>query len=269
MTKPLPPGFEAIHLHEALLADELLLSFHAAVRRWPPVTLGLVLSNTLAHLGTGAVDVLLGEGGLVHVLVGDRSTEALIFGGGRVAELVAGGEWWRLLSCGWLHAGPIHLGLNMAALFGLGRLCEATWGPGRFLALYVASVLGGSVLSQLGGVPLSVGASGGVFGLLGAGVVFGLRHRRELPEPLRQVFGRGLAPWVVLNLFIGVVVPGIDNLGHVGGLVAGSLAALALASRVVPWERRWSWVGPALAAVSAAAIGWMVVGWWRSWGVGG
>jgi len=133
-----------------------------------------------------------------------------------------------------LHAGFFHLALNMLALFGLGRLCEAVYGPKRLLGLFLVSGLLGSVLSHIGGTELSVGASGAVFGLMGAGVVFGMRSRQKLPLPLRSVFGRGLMPWVVLNLVIGMSVPRIDNLGHLGGMLGGAACALFFGDRLVP-----------------------------------
>ena len=107
---------------------------------------------------------------------------------------------------------------------------------------------------------VTVGASGAVFGLMGAGVVYGLQHRRSLPPPLARLLGRGLAPWVLLNLAIGVVLPFIDNLGHLGGLLGGSLTAALLGDRLRPWSTRWAWAAPAMGLVSLGLLSWMLRG---------
>ena len=88
-----------------------------------------------------------------------------------------------------------------------------------------------------GEASIAVGASGSVFGLLGAGVVFGLRYKNELPQPLKRIFGRGLIPWVLLNIVIGLNVPQIDNLGHMGGMFGGAILALLMGNRVIRDEQ--------------------------------
>ncbi len=227
------PSFEAIHIQDTLIRESVMESFRTGLRRWPPLTTGLVVFMVFVHLLVGGVDVWAGAPPS-SILLGDRSPQALVLFGARADWLIRTGEPWRLLSCVFLHAGFFHLGLNMLALFGLGRLCEAVYGPQRLLGLFLVSGLLGCVLSHIGGTVLSVGASGAVFGLMGAGVVFGIRSRSKLPAPLRSVFGRGLMPWVVLNLVIGLSVPRIDNLGHIGGMLGGSACALFFGDRLVP-----------------------------------
>lgn len=134
----------------------------------------------------------------------------------------AGGEWWRLITVGFAHAGLIHVGFNGYLLYLLGRMLEPALGGVRFGALYLAGLLGGS----LGAVLLSprsvtVGASGAVFGLMGAAMI-GLRRR-------------GVNPWrtdigtlVILNLVLTFVIGGISIGGHIGGLAAGAAAGWAL-----------------------------------------
>src|SRR5215208_1227464 len=137
--------------------------------------------------------------------------------------LVADGEWWRLLTAGFLHGGMFHLLLNMYALFILGRMLEPALGHVRFAALYFASLLAGS----FGAVLLSpetpvVGASTAIFGLLGAAVV--MARNRGI-----DIMASGLGPILIINLLI-TFFPGfnISIGGHLGGLAGGVLAALAI-----------------------------------------
>lgn len=254
--KHTPASFEAILLDEELQAERVLVAWWTAFRRAPPMTTGLTLACVLVHALSGWVDLRLRGFSPWMMLFGVRGPEALIAVGGRSGARVLDGELWRLFSCLFVHGDLLHIGMNGVALFGLGRLCEAVYGPTRLLTLFLACGLCGSLLSQAGGTPLSVGASGSVFGLLGAGVVFGLRHRALLAPPLRSVFGQGLLPWVALNLAIGFVIPGIDNLGHIGGLFGGLLAGLILQPRVLPEQRQSGlWTG-VMAALCALTLGW-------------
>jgi membrane associated rhomboid family serine protease len=145
---------------------------------------------------------------------------------------VAAGEWWRLVTSGFLHGGVVHLAMNMLALWVLGRSMEDGVGRVRFLAIYAVSLLGGSAGALLV-TPgeLTIGASGAIYGLAGAATVALWRRGASL----RSI------PWVPLlavNLLLTVSIPGISLGGHLGGLAAGGLAGLLLldhrARRVVP-----------------------------------
>ncbi|MFT5585382.1 MAG: rhomboid protease GluP [Cognaticolwellia sp.] len=253
------PSFDALVLKDELIQARVGASFEQHLRKLPPATTALVAVCVLMHLATGVSDLLLGQTNLLGVIVDARSTPSLLLFGAREHGMVAGGELWRLMSCVFLHADGLHILLNGVALFGLGRLCEAVWGGLRMSVIFVVAGLAGSVLSQAGGVELSVGASGGVFGLLGAGAVFGFKAKNQLPAGLRRVFGRGLVPWIVLNLAIGLFVPRIDNLGHLGGLIGGVILAPLLADRVLPSSQASSWVdgflGVGLGAILAVTLG--------------
>jgi membrane associated rhomboid family serine protease len=232
------------------IQQQVLERLRAGFRSTPPITTALVVIISLVHLSVGLDDWLVGRAlfdgrtaGLYDVLLGARSEQGLMLWGANHVEAVSRGELWRLPASVFLHADLLHIFLNMLALFGLGRLCEAVYGPWRFLTLFLLTGLCGALLSWLGRAPIltdaevasmSVGASGAVFGLMGAGVVFGRRFRAVLPGPVRQIFWRGLMPWIVLNIFIGITVPRIDNLGHMGGLFSGALLALVLGSPVIP-----------------------------------
>ena len=134
---------------------------------------------------------------------------------------VGEGELWRLVTSGFVHYGPFHLGLNMLGLYILGSMLEPALGRVRFALVYFASLLAGSfgalLLQPIGD---TVGASGAIFGLMGAAVIF----FRSRGIPLMQ---SGLGFWLLLNLVISFR-PGISLGGHLGGFVGGLLAAYVL-----------------------------------------
>jgi membrane associated rhomboid family serine protease len=145
------------------------------------------------------------------------------------APAVADGEYYRLLTSAFLHENVVHIGLNMYLLYLVGPPLEAALGRARFIALYLLSALGGSALSYAfaGPASFSLGASGAVFGLLGAYLVVSRR------------LGRDATPIIVLlviNLVFGFLVPNIDWRAHLGGLITGSLCAAAIA--YAPENRR-------------------------------
>jgi membrane associated rhomboid family serine protease len=144
-----------------------------------------------------------------------------------VPALVANGEYWRLLTSGFLHFGnyggygPVHLVFNMFALWVLGRDLEVALGRLRFLVVYLLSLLGGAVAVMVFGDPLSsvAGASGAIYGLFGGIAVVVFRSKTNL-TPVLTLLG--------INIFLSIALPGISLLGHLGGLVAGALATAAL-----------------------------------------
>lgn len=137
-----------------------------------------------------------------------------------VPALVADGEWWRVVTSGFLHVGPLHIAFNMLALWIIGRDVEGVLGRGRFLAVYLVSLLGGSATVMLFQPDSQVaGASGAVFGLMGALAVV----LRRLQAPAGQVIGL-----IVVNIVLSVVIPNISLVAHLGGLVVGAAATAAL-----------------------------------------
>jgi membrane associated rhomboid family serine protease len=134
---------------------------------------------------------------------------------------VANGEWWRVGTAAFLHANALHILFNMYALWLLGRALERYIGTARFLAIYVVSGISGSAGALLLTNPnaATVGASGAIFGLMGALFVL---ERRGVP-----LIGP-ILPVLLINLVISLAYPGISIGGHIGGLVGGLLAALAL-----------------------------------------
>jgi membrane associated rhomboid family serine protease len=142
--------------------------------------------------------------------------------GSLIGGFVAEGEWWRLVTSAFIHASPIHLLFNMLMLWWFGSALETLLGRVRYLGIVMVSILGGAAGALLAtqANELTVGASGAVFGILGAGLVL---ERRQI-----MVFGGGAFAVVALNLALSFLIPGISIGGHLGGLAAGAGATLAL-----------------------------------------
>ena len=152
--------------------------------------------------------------------------------GVKIREAIAAGEVWRLVTPIFIHVGMWHFFVNMYSLYILGPAVESFFGSARMLAFYMISGVGGVAMSMLLSAHASAGASGAIFGLLGALVAFFFRHRK--------VFGRGgmvrfrnLLLVALLNLFLGLM-PGIDNWGHLGGFISGALVTYYLGPDLEP-----------------------------------
>ncbi|MCX8067563.1 MAG: rhomboid family intramembrane serine protease [Anaerolineae bacterium] len=167
-------------------------------------TYGIIAANGLAFLGS----VLLGR-------------DLVILLGAKINQLIVSGEWWRLLTAIFLHADFLHIAFNSYALYTFGTRLESIYGQGRFLALYLLSGVAGSALSFALSPRAAVGASGAIFGVIGGLATYYYRYRKQLSA------GSGPLANVVIvmlyNLFYGFIVPGIDNWGHLGGLLAGTV----------------------------------------------
>ena len=134
------------------------------------------------------------------------------------------GQYYRLFTGIFLHANFLHLIFNMYALYVIGMQLESFLGKGKYLAVYLLSGLGGSMLSIFFSNGYSVGASGAIFGLMGALLYFGYHYRVYLDSVVKSQ----IIPLIVLNLLIGFTSTGIDNWAHIGGLVGGILATTAV-----------------------------------------
>ena len=162
---------------------------------------------------------------------GTEDPEVLLNFGATFGPLIARGEYWRLFTAMFLHVGPVHLLFNSFALFVFGRLAERVFGHFRFLTVYILSGLSGSVASYLlGSIAIGAGASGAIFGVLGALVAFFAAQREAFGAVAWQNL-TGLLLLAAINLAFGFAVPGIDNWAHMGGFAAGTVLGLALAPR--------------------------------------
>jgi rhomboid protease GluP len=162
-------------------------------------------------------------------IAGGPGGQALLLAfGANYGPLVADGDWWRLVTSIFLHEEILHLALNAYALYFLGRNLEAFYGARGLFVLFLGSGIAGSTASALLSNAPSVGASGGVFGLLGASIVFAFRYRGVLPKRIVTIMGTALVPWIALNFGMSYFLPAIDVHAHWGGLVGGALLALVV-----------------------------------------
>src|SRR5712692_4720585 len=194
------------------------ISSYTPRRFWPVATYVIVALDIVIFLLTEAAG-------------GSKNTDVLMEFGAAYGPYFRRGEYWRLVMPMFLHIGWLHLLVNMYALYVLGRILERVYGYGRYTFLYVATGMGSAYLtmkiSEVLRNPPSVaaGASGAIFGIAGVMLVTGYLHRDLVPPRWGRAFGRGILPFILLNLVFGFSIPHIDNWGHVGGLVTGMLLA--------------------------------------------
>jgi rhomboid protease GluP len=185
----------------------------AAPRAFVPwLTRALVVANAIVFLLT-----LAGGGGLLQA-----DAQRLIEWGTNFAPLTASGEWWRLATAMFLHFGLVHLLFNMWALWVIGGLVERLYGPARFAVIYaLAGVAGG--LASMAWNPLanSAGASGAIFGIIGAQLAFFMRGGHLIPAEVLRAQRNSTLAFIAYAVVFGLVVPGIDNAAHFGGLATG------------------------------------------------
>ena len=170
---------------------------------------------------------------LMYVIVGIYGNNFFNFDANVLAKfgannilLVKNGEIWRLLTCAFLHVGLIHLVVNMYSLRVIGPSVEGLIGKGKFVFIYLISAISASLMSLVfvDSNIVSVGASGAIFGLMGALLYFGYHYRLYLNDAIKTQ----IIPVILFNIIIGFMMPGIDNGAHIGGLIGGYLATMAI-----------------------------------------
>lgn len=189
--------------------------------------------------------------------------QMVLYSGMKVDRLMDAGQWWRLFSSQFVHLDVLHLVFNGYGLYVLGPILERFYGRKRFVTLYLASGTVGAAASYWFTDLASGGASGALYGLIGALIVFGLKYRSSLPDRLSRAFTVGLLPWVVLSLAVGFLeaVP-MDNAAHLGGLASGVLLGLPLQSKVRQTsERARRWLVGAAATVGVCALVYTAAHW--------
>ena len=180
--------------------------------RKPYITYGIIILNFVLFL-------------LMYVL-GDGSTDAntLVNFGALYKPHVLSGDYYRMISTAFLHIGLIHLLVNNYSLYVLGSQLEGFLGKAKFLFVYLVSAVSGSMMSLIFTNGVSAGASGAIFGLLGSLLYFGYNYRVFLGNVLKSQ----IIPLIIINLSLGFVIGGIDNAAHIGGLIGGVFATIAV-----------------------------------------
>lgn len=183
------------------------------VFRESPITSILILINIIVFIITAIISKNIVE----------IDTRVLIEFGAKVNYLINKGEVWRLITCAFLHGGIMHIAFNMYSLFIVGTAVEKIYGWKKYLSIYLFASITSSLLGYiLGPGMISVGASGAIFGILGAFLWFALREKEHLKK---GVLGNIIAV-ILLNLYIGFTSSSIDNLGHIGGFIGGFILAI-------------------------------------------
>lgn len=187
-----------------------------------------LLDTPVTALLLAAIGVMF----LVEMFAGGSTDPQVLLalGANHPAAVIEGGQWWRLVASMFLHIGILHLMLNGWALYQLGGLFETLMGSLSLLIVYFVSGVVGSLASLWWTQSLSAGASGAIFGVLGALIGFLVRHRDSLTPSAKSLLGQLLA-WAGINVIIGFTTPGIDNAAHLGGCAAGLLAGFFLRER--------------------------------------
>jgi len=229
---PAPVG---AHCWECIKADRPPAG--ERVRRWN-ATADLVVTKVIIGVNLAVfLATSLGGGGLLGG-GGQLSGRLALFG-----PDVAQGEWYRLVTSGFIHYGLIHIGFNMAILYRFGAMLEPALGRIRMVALYLAALLAGSFGAVLlTPTAFTGGASGAVFGLIGAAAV-GMRQRGI------DVWQSGVGPLIAINLVFTFAIPGISIGGHVGGLIGGAAVGTVMLRK--PPDRRSVLEGVAVAGLVA------------------
>jgi rhomboid protease GluP len=210
--------------------------------RWTQILLGIIVLFFVGQMLTGGS------------LLGDRVDELTIWGALTKPGVVQG-EWWRLVTSMFLHVGILHILFNGIALFALGMQAEQLMGSKRFLLIFFLTGIGGNILTLLLNPVPSVGASGGIFGLLGALVAFFYRNRDRLGA-WGHANLRSLLFTVGINFFITISIPQVNQLAHLGGLLTG----LFLGYFFSPWHIRRT-IGPGTRALTYRLQD-FVLEWW-------
>jgi rhomboid protease GluP len=171
------------------------------------INAGFYVASTLY-----SIKVAGGEGAF------DIHPQVLWLFGAKEPSFIAAGQWWRLITAGFLHGGILHILMNSWVIFDLGTTVEEVYGTARYLVIYFVSTVAGFLASSWWSPALSVGASAALFGLIGAMIAVGMRSSSPLASALRAHYMQ----WAIWGVVIGLL-PGlrVDNAAHLGGLAAG------------------------------------------------
>jgi membrane associated rhomboid family serine protease len=225
------------------------------VRRAPGVALGTnraPVTYTLIAINVAIYLLTVAQGGGLNSPGGSLFNKTVLYG-----PFVAHGDWWRLVTAMFLHASILHIAFNMYALWVIGRVVEQYLGSARYVGLYFVSGLAGSAgaLVQAPHTPV-LGASGAIFGILGAMLVIEWQVTGSLAGQAMTL--------IVINLVISFVIPGISWGGHVGGLIGGILVMLAYAHWGDRGRAQYGQLGlGGVIGLVVVAVGSVAIAYWR------
>lgn len=191
-------------------------------RKDSKITVFLIAANVLIYIITAYYTVKLRGGSIFN-----SDVYVLVLMGAKFNPAIANGEYYRLFTCMFLHGGIMHLGFNMYALNAIGPLVEKIYGKVKYAAIYIFAGLCSSMFSYMFSESVSVGASGAIFGLLGAVLIMGFKMRNSIGKQ----FLNNILQVIGINIFIGLTIPNIDNFGHMGGLIGGLALSMILFQR--------------------------------------
>lgn len=187
-------------------------------KKIPIITYIIIVLNIIAYIFTA----------YLSKNIADSNINVLVLLGAKVNSLISQGQYYRLITCMFLHGGIIHIALNMYALVAIGTLVEDIYGKTKYTIIYFISGLISSIFSFEFSQSISIGASGAIFGLLGASLVFGIKMK----DRIHKDYIINVLSVVVVNLIIGFSMPNVDNFGHIGGLIGGIIISYVLFPRL-------------------------------------
>ncbi|MBU3091845.1 rhomboid family intramembrane serine protease [Clostridium sp. CF011] len=193
-----------------------------SARDRPWVTMVIIAINVMMYIVTAYLSYVYAKGSIFN-----SDIKILILLGAKVNGLIARGQYFRLISCMFLHGGLVHLGVNMYSLYAIGAMVERVYGKIKYIAIYFVSGICASMLSYIFSTSVSIGASGAIFGLLGAVLIFAIKSKGKTGND----FIRSILSVIFINIFIGVTLPNIDNFGHIGGLLGGIITSFLISFR--------------------------------------
>jgi rhomboid protease GluP len=188
----------------------------------PFITLGLIGINIVMYIITAYLSFVYAKGSIFN-----SDINVLILLGAKVNDLIAGGEYFRLVSSMFLHGGLMHLGVNMYSLYAIGPMVERVYGKKKYLAIYFFAGICSSIFSYSFSSSVSIGASGAIFGLLGAVLVFAIKSKGKTGIG----FIKSILSVILINIIIGITLPNIDNFAHMGGLIGGVIISFLVSFR--------------------------------------
>lgn len=214
----------------------------------------ILLINIALYIATAVFSMKLLEGRMTFDIPG----QILVAFGAKYTPAILAGEWWRLITAGFLHGGLFHILMNSWALYGLAGQVEELYGSARFIVFYIVSTIFGFLASTFWSGSVSVGASAGIFGLIGVMIAFGMQHQTSMGTAVRSHYTQ----WAVYGLVMGLL-PGfrVDNAAHLGGLAAGfAVAWLSGPPKLYESWRDTLWKSAAGVCLALTAFSFLMMG---------